>query len=66
MIEIRNRFLSKATDLSYEENDSLYDEFMNNINIRDFKNKIDINVSASIISIQLQYLTNIEIINRTK
>lgn len=46
-IEIRNKFLSKATDLSYEENDSLYDEFMNNINIRDFKNEIDINVFAS-------------------
>jgi hypothetical protein len=51
MIEIRNKFLSKATDLSYEENDSLYDEFMNNINIRDFKNEIDINVFASNIKI---------------
>ena len=47
MVEIRNKFLSKATNLSYEENDSLYDEFMNNINIRDFKNEIDINVFAS-------------------
>ncbi|UCH14839.1 MAG: hypothetical protein JSV22_02465 [Bacteroidales bacterium] len=46
-IEIKNKFLSKATDLTYEENDSLYDEFMNNINIRDFKNEIDINVFAS-------------------
>jgi hypothetical protein len=46
-IEIKNKFLSKATDLIYEENDSLYDEYMNNINIRDFKNEIDINVFAS-------------------
>ena len=50
MIEIRNKFLSKATNLSYKENDSLYDEFMNNINIRNFKNEIDINVFASNIS----------------
>ncbi len=51
MIEIKNKFLSKATELSYEKNDSLYDEFMSNINIRDLKNEIDINVFASNIKI---------------